>query len=123
MKVCEAISRIDVLKPNRYSVEEKVKWLSNLDFSIKKDVIDTHDGGDKINFEGYTVDKDNDTTMLVPEPYDDLYIKWLESQIDYYNGEYRKYNNSITAYNDSYSAFEKYYNRTYMPISKGKFKF
>jgi hypothetical protein len=63
------------------------------------------------------------TVLLVPAPYDDVYLRWLEARIDYANGEYGKYNNSLTAYNDAYSLFERYYNRNNMPILKGKFKF
>lgn len=53
--------------------------------------------------------------LCVPSPYDELYLFWLEAQIDYQNGEIQKYNNSITAFNHAYSAFERYYNRTHMP--------
>ena len=49
---------------------------------------------------------------------EDIYIRWLEAQIDYANGEYGKYNNSITMYNTAYSAYEKYYNREHKPIQK-----
>ena len=58
------------------------------------------------------------TELLVPAPYDEIYLFWLESKIDYWNGEVGKYNNSITMYNTAYSAYEKYYNRTHKPIQK-----
>ena len=51
-----------------------------------------------------------------------VYIKWLESKIDYNNAEYGKYNNSSIAFNNAYSAFERYYNRQNMPIQQ-KLKF
>lgn len=68
-------------------------------------------------FKGYT-DSSLMAEMLVPAPYDDIYIKWLEAQIDYANGEYAKYNNSISMYNAAYDAYAKWYNRTHMPIQK-----
>lgn len=122
MTIIEALNKVDVLKPNNYTQTEKVKWLSNLDWIIKTEIIDTHEGGESIPYNGYDVDTDVGTEMLVPHPYDDLYIKWLESQIDYNNAEYGKYNNSSTAYNNAYSAFERYYNRQYMP-KQTKMKF
>lgn len=121
MTILEAISRIDTLKPNSYTQGQKVRWLATLDGVIKNEIIDTHEGGENISFEPYK--EDNVTaTLLVPAPYDDLYIRWLEAQIDYANNEYGKYQNSMTMYNTAYSAFERYYNRTHMPLGT-KLKF
>ena len=122
MTIIEAIIKVDALKPNNYTQVEKIKWLSNLDGVIKATIIDTHEGGEDIIFNGYDDETPISTVLLVPAPYDDLYIKWLESQIDYNNAEYGKYNNSSTAYNTAYSAFERYYNRQHMPIQR-KLKF
>ena len=124
MTIMDAIYRLDELKPNRYDQSEKIKWLSSLDGLIKSEIIDTHEGGENVVFNGYDENSDISTVLLVPAPYDDIYLRWLEAQIDYANGEYGKYNNSITAYNDAYEIYQKYYNRTHMPISKGtRFKF
>lgn len=118
MTLMDAIYRIDVLKPNSYSQEEKIKWLSALDGTIKAEIIDTHEGGENVVFSGYNENTALTTNLLVSHPYDELYIRWLETQIDYANGEYGKYNNSITMYNKAYAAYENYYNRTHLPISK-----
>ncbi len=122
MTIMEAIYRIDNVKPNSYSEIDKIRWLSTLDGVIKSEIIDTHEGGSDVKFESYDEQTNTSTNLLVPAPYDDIYIRWLEAQIDYANGEYGKYNNSLTAYNDAYTLFNRYYNRTHMP--KGtKFKF
>lgn len=122
MTLLEAINRIDALKPNSYSQEEKIQWLSNLDGIIKREIIDTHEGGEGIVFNGYTEETSLVTELLVPAPYDDVYLRYLEMQIDYANGEYGKYNNSMAMYDTAYSNFQRYYNRTYMPKGR-KFKF
>ena len=118
MTLIEAINRVDSIKPNRYTQIEKINWLSTLDGIVKAEIIDTHEGGEAVTFKGYEVLADLTQTLLVPAPYDDMYIRWLEAQIDYANGEYGKYNNSITMYNAAFSAYEKYYNRLHKPISK-----
>lgn len=115
MKIIEAIDRVDDLKPNDYSQEEKVIWLSNLDWMVKTEIIDTHEGAEDVTFDGYEINAPIDTEMLIPKPYEELYIHWLESRIDYANGEYAKYNNSITMFNNLYAAFTRYYNRTHTP--------
>lgn len=118
MTIIEAINRIDSLKPNNYTPDEKISWLSTLEGIIKTEIIDTHEGSENIDFDGYDADTPLDTVMLVPFPYDDIYIKWLEAQIDYTNGDTHRYENSMIAYNTVYSTFARYYNRTHMP--KGK---
>lgn len=119
MTIIEAVNKIDALKPNNYTTENKVAWLSTIDGIIKKEIIDTHEGADKVTFTGYDSNTPTDTVLLVPAPYDDIYVRWLEAQIDYNNGEYGRYSNSMTMYNASYSAYERFYNRNNMPISKG----
>ena len=118
MTIIEVINKTDSLKPNNYSQEDKIAWLSNLDGIIKTEIIDTHEGSDKVTFNGYTAETALDTVLLVDAPYDAIYIKWLEAQIDYANGDTKRYENSMIMYNTNYSAFERYYNRKHMPIGK-----
>jgi hypothetical protein len=120
MTIIEAITRVDTVKPNTYSQTEKIKWLSELDGIIKAEIIDTHEGGENVAFSGYTAETDLNTKLLVPAPYDEVYVRYLEMQIDYANNEYGKYNNSMVMYNSVYTAFEKHYNRDHMPISRGR---
>ncbi len=122
MTLMEAINRIDSLKPNTYSQVEKIRALSVLDGLIKLNLFDTHEGAEAVVFDGYTEETSLTTNLLVPAPYDELYLYWLESKIDYWNGEMARYNNSISMYNTAYTEFEKYYNRTHMPKGK-KFRF
>ena len=116
MTIKDAINRIDSQKHNTYNNGEKIAWLSRLDFMIKKSIIDTHEGYEDVTFVGYQDDTDLDTELLVGEPFDEIYLKWLEAQIDYANGEYYKFNNSILMYNTAYEAFENHYNKTHMPL-------
>lgn len=122
MTIMEALHRIDTLKPNTLNQSEKIKWLSTLDGIIKTEIIDTHEGGEGVIFNGYEEDINLTTPLLVPAPYDEIYLFWLESKIDYWNGEIGKYNNSIEMYNVAYATYAKYYSRSHMSKSK-KFKF
>lgn len=115
MKIKEAIDRIDRLKHNTYSRADKIAWLSMLDDTVKRLIIDTHEGWEDITFSGYDVNTDMDTKLLVPSPFDDMYIKWLEAQIDYANGEFDRYNNAMAMYNTLYNNYSNYYRRNNMP--------
>lgn len=119
MTIIEAIDGIDHVKPNAYSMSDKIAWLSALDGMVKRQIMDTHlyqDGEEEISFEPYTDSTDPNTDLLIPFPYDsDCYLAWLESKIDYTNGEYTKYNNSVLKFRDFYADFQNDYNRTHMP--------
>ena len=118
MTIIEAINRIDDLKHNTYDQKDKLEWLSRLDSMVKRLIIDTHEGGEDVSFTGYDDSTDIHTELLIPAPFDEVYLRWMEAQIDYSNGEYAKYNNSIEMYNTSWNGYQNYYNRTHMP--KGK---
>lgn len=119
MTIKEAIDRIDSLKHNTYSSADKIAWLSELDWSAKTLVIDLHEGSDDVTFEGYTSTTPTDTELLIPPPFDSIYLHWLAAQIDYYNGEYDKYNAAIALYNALYDAYSKNYTTNHMPRSQG----
>lgn len=123
MRLIEAITHLDTVKPNSYGQTEKIKWLSDIDGVIKAEIIDTHEGGEDISFSGYDENTDLNTELLVPAPYDKIYTSYLEMQIDYANNEYGKYNNSMVMYNTAYSAYQLYYNRTHKPKNNGRFLF
>lgn len=118
MTIIEAITRVDALKHNTYTQTDKIQWLSRMDWMVKRHIIDTHEGADKVTFTGYDNDTDLQTELLVPAPYDEVYLRWMEAQIDYHNGEYGKYNNAVDMFTTSYEAYQNYYNRTHMPIGK-----
>ena len=120
MKIIEAITRLDALKFNTYTQSDKVDWLSRLDSMVKKQVIDTHEGAEAVTFTGYDDSTSLDTELLVPAPYDEVYLRWLEAQIDYHNGEYDKYNNVIIMFNTAFEAYQSYYNRMHKPVSHGR---
>lgn len=69
-------------------------------------------------FNGYNDDTPLDTELIVKAPYDELYISFLASKIDFFNGEFVRYNNNIVRFNDTMTAYGNHYNRTHMP--KGK---
>ena len=120
MKINEAINRLDSLQRNTYTESDKIAWLSRLDSMVKLQIIDAHEGGKCKPFAGYTEDTPLDTVLLIPDPYDEVYLRWMEAQIDYHNGEYDKYNNAIIMFNASFEAYRDYYISTHKPVSHGR---
>ena len=118
MTIIEAINRIDSLIFNTYTQNDKTEWLSRLDSMVMRHIIDNHEGAESIYFSGYTADTPLETVLLAPAPYDEMYLKWLEAQIHYHNGEYDKYNNAILMYNTVFENYAAYYNRTHKPVQR-----
>ena len=118
MTIRECIDRVDSIKPNQYSNEEKVRWLSFLDGTIINDVLKTHEGyeGQYDDFIEYSVDK-QDTPLIVPAPYDIMYEAYIKMKIDEENGETARYNNSMSMFNSYMAEYKKWYNKHHMPIS------
>lgn len=120
MTVAEAINLVDALKPNHYSITQKVGWLNELDGMLFDDVILTHErpDGTPDSFVPYDPSGQLTDELIAPHPYDVIYRYWLESQIDLANAEMVKYNASAALYNAALDNFAAYYNRKYRPIPK-----
>ena len=120
MTAYDAISRVDRLKYNVFSQAEKLRWLGKLEGMLKTNILDTHEGDWR--FTPVSEDSPVDTPLLLQKPFDEMYIKWLEAQIDLYNGETERYNASISLFNTEYAAFESWFNRRYTPRSAGSWQ-
>jgi len=122
MTIQEALTKCDGLKPSQYDDIQKIGWLSDVEATIKKEIIDTHDGGIDIEFNKYDENTDYSTKLIASEPYSDLYVQYLMAQIDYYNAEFQRYNNTSNMFNAKYQDFANYWNRTHMSNGKHNFE-
>lgn len=123
MTISDAITMVDALRPNQYSQDIKIRWLSRLDGMIWQEVIRTHEGGTE-TFDGYDSSSMDSTELLVGSPYDeDVYNNFLQAMIDRENGEAGKYSQSITLFNAAFVRWRNRYNREHMPLDAGTFRF
>ena len=116
MTLGDIIDRADRLRYNAFSREEKLGWLLQLEHTVKRNILDTHEGGLPCSQPA------EDAPTLAPEGFAGMYLKWLEAQIDLYSGELERYNASLSLFNTEYAAFESWYNRTYPPKGAGSFR-
>lgn len=117
MKIIDAINKINELKPNSTPQENKIQWLSELDHLIVSNVINAHDNSN-MEFNGYDTETDLETELLVPTPYDEMYVYWLQAKIDYWNQDMDLYEVSMTMYNNAYEQYGRHYIRTHTPPAK-----
>ena len=101
MKANEAIERVDTLRPNPFSEEEKLRWLSELDGKISKEVLKLGKVFD------YTGQASSETELLVRLPYTDVYLFYLCAMIDFFSRDYEEYNNSMLMVNTILNSLAK----------------
>lgn len=77
---------------------------------------------EKLVFNGYT-EEDQETELIVKEPYDEMYVHWLSAQIDWNNREYAGFNATNAVFEATYSAFRNAFNQTHMPKGGKKIYF
>lgn len=118
MTITNAIERADRSAPNNYTSADKIRWLSLLDGRIKQEIIDRHEGAQAVVFTEYGDDVEQE--LLVPAPYDELYLHWLCAMIYYAGGEIARYNNALARFDEDYKAFAKKYTSEHMPRASGK---
>ena len=93
MTVGEAISRVDREKHNVYSEEDKRRWLYHLEHYLAG-LTAAYTPVQPPKWEAFTPEY----PLLVPEAYGQIYLRWLEYQIDYANQDYRRSNNALGMY-------------------------
>ena len=95
MTINEAIEKLDAQKHNTYTREQKVAWLSELEGLTRKLLF----GED---FPGYG---EADALLLIPHPFAEAYLYYMESKIDYLNGEFTRFNNAYAMFR---AAWQRY---------------
>ena len=142
MKVREIIATVKQVKPNQYDDALLIQWLSAHELTLYDSLFCNY-AATKEEMDAARVaaglmpeteyeenlppprprpidpNSDSERELSVPAPYDDIYILWLCSQIDYNNAEIDRYTNSGTYYNARVQSFMNYFNRTHRSLRNG----
>lgn len=133
MTVAGLIEQYNTERPNQTADSLKVQWLKKVEQMIINEVLISHEhdledektlnltvSGSTLvidsagSFGDHINNFDMDTTLLVPEPYDDLYIYYLDQRIAYDNNDKVRYNAAAKEYNNALLTYQQYCNRTYI---------
>lgn len=128
----DAIRMADSLKPNAFTLEQKLMWVNELEGKIQtlihgidpsqtassepeedEEAVVPADMDEAKAFVQYALPDDEETALIALPPYDGLYWKHLCAMIDYANGEYDKYAASQAVANKAYQDYAKWYIRTH----------
>lgn len=123
MKINDAISKCDNIYPNTISNGDKVDLLSQLDGSVKAEIFDKYASDEEVEFSGYTEDTSMDTALLVPFPFDNIYVSWLVAHMYLLMDEHGKYNDWLLIFNSEWDSFARYYAQTHVPKAPDHFTY
>ena len=115
MTIFDAIAQADRLRDNTMPTDIKVGWLCHVDQTIYEELIKGREGQDEVEYPNYTVD-DGSKELLVPPPYDMLYVYRLEAEVCYAQGEFAKQTNPLIRYNELMSGYAAKYIREHRDV-------
>ena len=115
MTINETIARVDDLRDNTMPANIKIAWLQMVDQQVYHEIIKGRVGADAVTLPDYS-DENGDRVLLVPPPYDMLYVYRLEAEICYKNQEIDRQANALTRYNELMDAFAKHYAREHRSL-------
>ena len=110
MTVMGTISKADELRMNTISDEQKAEWVMGLDKEIEERM------GTASRVHDWPA---GDGELLLPSPYDRVYVLYLCSQIDYYNNETALYGNDKAVYDEALGEAMAWWRRNNCPAYGG----
>lgn len=112
MTVGGAITYLDSVKPNAFSQNVKLGWLSEIE---RKIALEIHLLEPEAIPEEYT-SSDLTEDLAVDSPYTGVYTWWLQAQVDLANGEYDRAQNTMAMFNNAWSEYLRWYCQKYDPV-------
>ena len=119
MKVAEIITNVGQLRQNDYDLEQKTRWLSEVEGTIIDEIHNMAEGNDE-DFTGYRYELDSEKETKLPDRFTDIYIHYIKAKIEFYDGETEQYNSEVAAYQSSYDQYAAWYRRNHMPKQPAK---
>ena len=104
----QALTRIDAICPNAWDETAKLLWLNECESMIQTRILGTAPE----QCITYDADTDRSTKLLVPAPFDRLYVYYVIAMCDYAAHETAHYADSMALFNAALDEYAKWYQRT-----------
>lgn len=114
MTVGELIERMITLRGGQYDEGTMTGWLNEIEGQIVDDVVNRAEGYD-ITFTQLDYKLNAETELTVPDRFQDVYINYLLSKLDFHNQETERYNNDVVMFNSSLESYSAWFRRNHMP--------
>ena len=117
MTIAQAIAQADKLKPNLMDTATKIAFLNQIENIIWDELVMAHEHEETEEVQpDYDAQTSTSTELIVPVPYDMVYVYWLMAQMDHQNMEYEKYNNDYAMFTNMYDNLSNWWIRHKRPI-------
>lgn len=113
MTVRKLLTMIDQMRPNAFTDAEKLQFINTVEGRIYSEILNKAEGDESV-FVPFQ-EGEEERELIVPVPYTDIYIYYLASMIDFYNGDSGRYNDSMVMYNNAWDAYAAHYRETHKP--------
>lgn len=114
MTLAKLIAEIQTLRPSQYDEHQLTAWVNEIEAQTVDEVYNKA-MFDQTEFTPYDIDLDAEKELLIPDEHAEVYLHYLASKIDYWNGEIDRYNNSAAMYGASWATFANKYRRHHKP--------
>ena len=104
----QALTSIDAICPNAWDETAKLLWLNECESMIQTRILGTAPE----QCITYDADTDRSTKLLVPAPFDRLYVYYVIAMCDYAAHETAHYTDSMMLFNAALDEYAKWYQRT-----------
>ena len=104
----QALTRIDAICPNAWDDAAKIQWLNECEHMIQMRILDAAPE----QCVTYDADTERGTPLLVPAPFDRLYVYYVIAMCDYAAHETAHYADSMALFNAALDEYAKWYQRT-----------
>lgn len=123
MTIKKAIKAANERRPSQIPDDTMLKWLSDLDMQLVIECLNKYCGTARPGFRGYTIEDDWDTELIVPAPWDEIYVHYLCMRIDLENGDMTQYNADGNLFGAEELRYKQYINRSYRRMSEYALRF
>lgn len=104
----QALTRIDAICPNAWDDAAKIQWLNECEHMIQMRILDAAPD----QCVTYDADTERGTPLLVPAPFDRLYVYYVIAMCDYAAHETAHYADSMALFNAALDEYAKWHQRT-----------
>ena len=124
MTAAGMIEQINYERPNQVEDYVKLEWLKKCEANLLDGVILL-----RVPLEGerspeewqeYLDTFNYDSELILKEPYDDLYVYFVDQRMGLNNNDMKRYNVATRLFDNMYLTFQQKYNREHLPVQKKK---
>ncbi len=103
MTPLDVIKKVKEIKPSVLNDSALLSFLNTVESKIRLII------NDEKEFEAIPIENIGTAELFLDKKFDDIYLYYLASQIDYFTNDIDSYNNSIILYNTALTSYTNFY--------------